>query len=188
MKRNVYFYQQKEHNLSGMESWGEERGEDQMTRKAKSTLNCNFLVGVCNSGYSLVLAKDPQMDYENLHSVESIGCVVAAGEGPSSCCVVVAVVGTSFVVVGTSFVVAVVEPFVPFAHWVWVLCCWTLQMDLVGYNDEKGSVYPWIPHVHNLHFGVEVVFWHFHLHTDCPIIGYQTHRPGLIKRRENELC
>jgi len=154
----------------------------------KFTLNCNFLVGPCNSDYSLVLAKDLQMDCENLDSasVVRIGYVVAAGEGPSSCCVVVAVVGTSFVAVGTSFVaVVVVEPSVPFAHWVGVLCCWTLQMDLVGYNDQKGCVLPWFPHVHNLHFGVEVVSWQFHLHTDCPIIGYQNHRPGLIVK---ELC
>lgn len=81
-----------------------------MPIKAKSTLNCNFLVGACNSDYSLVMAKDLQMDYENLDA-ESIGFVVAAGEeSSSSCCFVVVVVGTTFVDVGTSSVVVVVEP------------------------------------------------------------------------------
>lgn len=165
-----------------------------MRTKTKSTLNCNFLAGRRNCGCSLVLAKDLQRDYENLDSacVESTGCsVVAAGAGeePSSSCRVVevaavVVVGTSSVAVGTSCVVVVVELVVPIVHWLEVLCCWTLQKDLVvvGYNDQKGcSVHQWrLRHVHNLHFGVEVVFSHFHLHTDCPITGYQNHRPGLI--------
>ena len=116
----------------------------------------------------------------------------AAGKGPSSCCVVgtssaaVAVVGTSFVVavVDTSFAAvdtsfdaaAVAEPLVPFAHWVEVLCCWTLQMDHADCNDRMGFVWPF-PHIHNLHFGVEVVSWHFHLHTDCLVVACQTLQP-----------
>lgn len=114
-----------------------------MAKKAISTLNCNFPVEAWNYDDSLTQVRDLQMDYENLDSasVEGIGYVVAAGEEPSSCCGGVVVVGTCFVVVGTSFVVAVVvETLVPFAHWVEVLCCWTLQMDLAGYNDQMGFV------------------------------------------------
>lgn len=194
IKKNVILLQPTRiHSFCGGK-WGcEERRRYQVAKKSCSILNCNFHVGAWNYDYSLVPVKDLQMDYENLNytSVEGIGyMVVAGGKGPSSCCcAVVVLVGTSFAAVGTPFVVAVVvETLMPFAHWGEVQCCWTLQMDHADCNDQMGCyVYPLFHHVHNLHFGVGVVSWHFHLHIDYPVIVCQNHQPDSILKDGNRI-
>lgn len=118
------------------------------------------------------------MDYEHPSSVEDIEHEVVVGEVPLPCYDVVdVVVETSFVVaavVGKSFVV--VEPIMPFEHWLEVLCFVTLQMDHVDCNDQMDFVLSFL-HVRNLHFEVEVVSSHVRLRISYLVIVCQNHRP-----------
>jgi hypothetical protein len=49
-------------------------------------------------------------------------------------------------------------------------------MDHADYNYQMDYA-QLLRHIHNQHFGVEVVSWHFHLHTNCLAIACQIHQP-----------
>lgn len=99
------------------------------------------------------------------------------GEAPSSCSAAVDIAGS--VAEGFADVGVVVEPLAPFARWLGVLCCWTLQMDLAqdvvlvvqtGYASS-------LHRSHSLRSGAVSVSWHLHLRTSYQVIACQSHQP-----------